>query len=475
MSVASHAKPNLSHGSKRLMRLLFRAAVCATLSGCGGGDAPADGATPSAEAAAFSAKIALANAALAAQSPPAIAAPPPPSPSPAPALAPVGPPSPAAVPPQPPASVPPSQAQRPPSELAITRSVVISGLQVPTDLAFTPDGALLFAERDRGLSVRKPDGRTIALFAPSDLLTGEGRGIWSVAVDRDFERNRFVYVLMVTKQRANPEARLVRIVLDAKLGSASSRTDIVTGIAVADARTAPSAKLPFNPTGRVRQGPDGFIYVATGDALSGSAPQSRSELAGKVLRVDRNGAPAPGNPIQPDFDARVFGYGVRDPRGLGFHPTTGQLFVAEAGVIKGGDEITPFAAGGNGGWDPACKQGGGYCGGGDASAPMTDAAKFPAALRPAWSYGQPHGLSGAAFLRGGAWRNMQGALAVSFSSGRRVDVLHMTPGGQVYASTPLFVDMRTRFAGAAEGPRGNLYLMTEGQPGGDEIWRVEPK
>lgn len=473
MSNSNH--PHLCRPSSTQMRLLFRAAVCATLSGCGGGDANPDGTTASAEAAAFSTKIALANAALAAQSPPAIAAPPPPSPLPAPALAPVAPPSPAAVPPQPPLNATPSQTQGSPSELAITRSVVISGLQTPTDLGFTPDGALLFVERDRGLSVRRADGRTIALFAPSDLLAGEGRGMWSVAVDRDFERNRFVYVLMVTKLRANPEARLVRIVLDAKLGSASGRTDIVTGIPVADAQAMAAAKLPAYPTGRVRQGSDGFIYVATGDALRGSAPQSRSELAGKVLRVDRNGAPAPGNPKQSGFDARVFGYGVRDPQGLGFHPTTGQLFVSEAGAIKGGDEVTPFAAGGNGGWDPACKQGGGYCGSSDASAPMTDAAKFPAALRPAWSYGQPHGLSGAAFLRGGAWRNMQGGLAVSFSSGRRVDVLHMTPGGQVYASTPLFVDMRTRFAGAAEGPKGSLYLITEGKPGGDEVWRVEPK
>jgi len=451
-------------------RLWLSLSVGATLAACGGSDTASD--TPSKdEAAAFSARIAVVNAAQAAQSPPSIE-PPAASQAPPPPSAPIGPPLPPGVSPPgaPPTMAPPSSRGAP--SVAFVRTVVARDLQHLTDAAVAADGTLSIVERDRGLSVQRKDGRRAQVFSPPDLALGAGQGMQSVALDQEFARNRFAYVLMVTGSKAQRGARVVRLTLSADLATATERVDLLTGIAWSDPPSAggPAARPPG--VGRVRIGPDGLIYVVTADGGRGRAPQSGSDLAGKVLRIDRNGAP-PGKPVQPGFDARVFTYGLRDPRGVAFHPSTRQAFVAEAGSLRGGDEVTPIAPGGNGGWDPRCQHGDGYCGDRDGGASMTDLTRHPTALRPVWSTGYPHGLSGAGFARGAAWRDLDGALIVTFAADRPAQALQMTPAGQVIATLPLLGDAGVRLGGVVEGPGGDLYLLTA-RDGNDEIWRVSP-
>jgi glucose/arabinose dehydrogenase len=451
-------------------RVWLGLSIGATLAACGGSDSASETASKE-EAAAFSARVALMNAALAAQSPPSIE-PPAASQAPPPPSAPVGPPRPPVVGPPgtPPAAVQP--ANRRATSIAYVRTVVARDLQHPTDAAVMTDGTLFIVERDRGLSVQRKDGRRSQVFSPPDLVLGAGQGMQSVALDREFARNRFAYVLMVTGSKAQRDARVVRLTLSPDLAATTERVDLLTGIERSD--TPPAGGPAARPVGlgRLRVGPDGLIYVATADGGRGRAPQSGTDLAGKVLRIDRSGAPA-GKPVQPGFDARVFTYGLRDPRGLAFHPSTQQAFVAEAGSLRGGDEVTPIAPGGNGGWDPRCKQGDGYCGDRDGSAPMTDLARHPNALRPVWSAGQPHGLSGAGFARGAAWRDLDGALIVTFAGDRPAEALQMTPAGQVIATTAVFGDAGVRLGGVVEGPGGDLHLLTA-RDGKDEIWRLSP-
>ena len=101
-----------------------------------------------------------------------------------------------------------------------------------------------------------------------------------------------------------------------------------------------------------------------------------------------------------------------------------------------------MSAGGNGGWDPRCASGAGYCGY-DNVTQMTDLVKFPGAMRPAWTsgsaVGSSRGTAGGTFVSGAQWRDWNGALVVAMLSGRRLEVLRLTADGSATTGTaPLF-------------------------------------
>jgi aldose sugar dehydrogenase len=446
--------------------LLLSAALA--LAGCSGGGDRDDAPQSSAEAAAFSERIARANLALLANSPPSLGNAPPPSPLPPPLQIP--PPSPTPQRGSTPSSPAASSGRDPQTGLRYT--VVARQLDRVTDVAALKDGALVYAERDRGLSLLRADGKVQRLYTPTDLERGEGRGIVSVAADRDFDRNRHLYLLIASKQGGRAEGRLARLTLDAAQRAVVERIDLLSGLPLAPMQSR-GIEMPIG-LGRVRAAQDGSLFVGVGDALRASAPQSATDLAGKVLRIDRNGRAAPGRALPQGFDPRIWSYGIRDPRGLGVQLATDQLLLAEAGSAHGGDEVTLLAAGTNAGWDPACKGSAAYCGVGPQGAAMTDLKRLPGATPPSWTYARPSGLTGAAFLHGPGWREFDGTLMLSFSSGRRLEALRVNPNGQVVGATPLFTTAGMQFGGVAEGRQTDLYTWTDARPGGDEIWRVTP-
>ena len=361
-----------------------------------------------------------------------------------------------------------------------TRSVWVGGLSAPWDLAFAPDGAVLYTERSRGLSVRLPSGSTRLVFRPTDLVAQDQSGMLGVALDPEFASNRSIYVYMASNAGGATDNRIVRFVVSADYSSVSNRLDIVTGI-----RYSGGA----HSGGRLRFGPDGLLYASTGDNRSGTVPQELAGLGGKVLRVTRDGQAAPGNNPPAGADARIFTLGHRNPQGLAFRPagstTPGRPFLCEHGPGNN-DEVTPLTAGGNGGWDPRptgnparCPDGSGnsYCGYNGSN--MTDTARYPAALRPAWSTGgASFGMSGCGFVNGPAWRDWNGALAVALLSGRRLEILRLDSAGTDLAagttSTRILDTLNERLRHVETGPDGALWVLTDGKSGGDEIWRLVP-
>jgi glucose/arabinose dehydrogenase len=255
---------------------------------------------------------------------------------------------------------------------------------------------------------------------------------------------------------------------------AGSRTDIVTDIAFKDAGNAVGG-AGSHSGGRMRFGPDGFLYVTTGDNHNPSLPQSPTRLGGKVLRVTTSGAAAPGNAPPAGFDARIFTYGHRNVQGITFRPGSNQPFVSEHGPNHS-DEVTPLVNGGNGGWDPqnrsalTCPDG--YCGyaGNPSTMPMTDIGRFPSAMRPSWSNeGSSQGMGPAEFLVGEQWRAWNGRLAVGIMAGSRLKILTLDQAGAAtsVADAPL---PNVRYRALTLGPDGNLYVATDA----GEIWRVTP-
>lgn len=364
----------------------------------------------------------------------------------------------------------------------LTRTTFLGSLSSPWDIAFASDGAMFYTEKCRGLSVRHPDGSLTHLFgsggatlAAPDLVCLGQSGTHGVALDPAFATNRMVYVYMTSNLSTNPRTnRVVRLTLNAGYTSASNRTDIITTIAFKDQANAVGG-AGAHSGGRIRFGPDGLLYVTTGDNHNPILPQSPTLLGGKVLRVTTAGAAATGNTPPSGFDPRIFTYGHRNVQGITFRPGTGQPFISEHGPNHS-DEVTPLVNGGNGGWDPqnrpslSCPDN--YCGyaGNATTMPMTDLARFPNALPPIWSNNAAsQGTGPATFLEGTQWRGWNGRLAVGVMGGQRLVILELNSAGAVVSETNASLP-GARYRALTQGPDGNLYIATDG----GEIWRVVP-
>jgi glucose/arabinose dehydrogenase len=335
----------------------------------------------------------------------------------------------------------------------------MTGLVRPWDLGFTPDGWLLYTERPNGISAARADGTARRLLhTPPDLFVGSEGGTLGLAIDPGYATNHRVYVC---HSSTAPDVRLVRYVVAYTAGAPTSltgATPIMTG--------APRGSGRHNGC-RPRFGPDGALWVGTGDAAIGTAPQDLGSLGGKVLRITTTGAAAPGNPaLGAGADPRIWSWGHRNVQGIAFAPGAPAWhgYSVEHGTDRD-DEVNRLVAG-NFGWDPVP----GY----DETRPMTDLVKFPSAVVASWRSGFPTiAPSGATFLTGAQWRGWQGALAVAVLKGAQLRVLFPQPNGGVTGTT-VALGNGVRLRSAVQGPDGALYLSTDGRAAGDQIWRVVP-
>lgn len=363
----------------------------------------------------------------------------------------------------------------------LTRTTVVTGLSNPWDLAVTANGTMFYTERCAGLSVRFADGSVTRLFGTTGSslvaadLSCEGQsGMNGVALDPAFDTNRRLYVYMASSLTTPRTNRVIRLVLSADFKVASQRTDIITDIPFKHVATA-NGSAGAHSGGRIRFGPDGLLYVTTGDNHNHLYPQSPTFLGGKVLRVTTDGAAAAANSAPAGFDRRIFTYGHRNVQGISFRPITGQPFTGEHGPNHT-DEVTPLVRGGNAGWDPqnrpALNCPDDYCGyaGNPMTMPMTDTSRFPSAMRASWiNNGASQGLGPVEFLTGTQWGMWNGRLAVGLMGGTRVEILDLDASGIAISNTNAGLPA-TRFRSLVQGPDGNLYVATDA----GEIWKVTP-
>jgi glucose/arabinose dehydrogenase len=327
----------------------------------------------------------------------------------------------------------------------LTVTTLVSGLVIPWDLAFTPDGTLLFTERPGRLRARLPDGSLRQLADISSSLNTDGeRGLLGLAVDPGFSSNRFVYTCQ--SNRSPAEVRVVKWTVSPDYTSATRVVDPLVG-------GMPSTAFVHNGC-RLRFGPDGLLWVGTGDSEQATAPQSDANRGGKVLRVDvSTGATS------------VYSKGHRNVQGLARRPGTNQMFSVEHGPDRD-DEINLLREGGNAGWDP--NRNGSY----DQSVPMTDLAKFPNAVQPVWASGSPTiATSGATFVTGSQWGTWNGALVVGCLKASKLETFFLDGDSIVgqQSSVTTFGRLRT----PVQGPDGNLYVTTS-NGSNDRILLITP-
>ncbi len=357
-----------------------------------------------------------------------------------------------------------SVATAPPSDTPALRvQTVVAGLEHPWDLGFLPDGALLVTERAGRLQLVL-DGTTTQVKADlSDVFAQSESGLMGVLVHPDFAVSRQFSTCQAHAENGRP--------VDIRVKTWRLSEDDTTASTVSDPLIA---GLPLNPTGRhsgcrLALGAAGELLITTGDTANASVPQDLSSLGGKTLHADLTTGKPLANPPFPKHPY-VWTYGHRNLQGIEVRPGTTQVFTAEHGPDID-DEVNVEVAGGNYGWDPSK---GGTQTNYDESVPMTDSTRFPDAARAVWSSGEPtQAISGAAFLSGAQWGNLDGAFVVAALKGIKLLAINLDAAGTVTrVSVPRELsDTHGRLRSVHQGPDGALYLTTDNGTH-DEVLRV---
>ncbi|MFI2753328.1 PQQ-dependent sugar dehydrogenase [Cellulomonas sp. P22] len=305
---------------------------------------------------------------------------------------------------------------------------VASGLDVPWGMGLLPDGRLVVTQRDAGtLVLVGPDGQVTEVTGTGaeelrDLTHAQGEGgLLGVAVGPTGE-DLFLYAT------TGQDNRVVRAALD---GTVLGPLDgVLDGI--------PAARN--HDGGRLAFGPDGFLYVTTGDAGQRQDAPDPGSLAGKILRVTTGGDPAPGNP---DPGSPVWSSGHRNVEGLGWAPD-GRMFASEFGQ-DAWDELNVIVPGGDYGW-PTHE--------GD---PGTDDGTVAPVVTWATREASPSGLA-----------VTDEAVYVAALRGERLWRVPLTAGG-VGEPQALLVGEHGRLRAVEVAPDGTLWVLTGNTDGRGEI------
>ena len=237
----------------------------------------------------------------------------------------------------------------------VETEVVAENLDVPWEVIVLDDDRFLVTERTGDLLLIENDEKhVIESFDELDSpLLGEG-GLLGIAIHPDFEANGYLYVYQ-TVDRESVENTVRRFEVDLAERELSDEETIIDGI--------PSDRI--HNGGRIAFGPDGHLYITTGDAADAALAQDTDSLAGKILRLNADGSMPDDNP----FDNAVYSYGHRNAQGITWD-SEGRLWSTEHGSAAE-DELNVVEAGSNYGWPT-----------------ITDTETHPEMETPAFSSGQ---------------------------------------------------------------------------------------
>jgi glucose/arabinose dehydrogenase len=318
---------------------------------------------------------------------------------------------------------------------------LITGLEIPWELVFLPDGRALVTERPGRVRVISAGGELVERPAAEVEVSalGEG-GLLGLALDPQFERNDLVYLYYTTA--SGMEVARYRLEGDRLVEEAV----VLDGIAAG----------PIHDSGRIHFGPDDRLYIATGDAGHEDLAQDPDSPNGKFLRMEpaayRGDSPA---------EADIYTLGHRNPQGFDWEPGTDRLIATEHGNV-GNDEVNVIREDRNYGWPEV--EGPEH---GDFEPPI---ALYEDAIAP----------SGATFaaLPGSEWT---GDYLIGALIGEQIRRLSFDDAGEVTEDEALFESEFGRVRTVVEGPDGALYALTSNRdgrgdprPGDDRVIRIVP-
>ena len=346
----------------------------------------------------------------------------------------------------------------PAGDTPITVEVIARGLDIPWGIGWLPDGDLIVTERTGALLRIDAEGNNTRLADIPITDSGEG-GLLGLALHPDFATTRAIYVYYTAGDRGDAHNVVERYILAEDGQTAAADRIIIDDI--------PAAQ--YHDGGRLRFGPDGHLYVGTGDAGNPNSAQDTTSLAGKILRVTDEGLVPPGNPYPGEA---TWLYGIRNNQGFDWLED-GRMVVTDHGPSgipneggrRGHDELTVASPGDNLGWPTiyACEEREGML-----TPSMT------------WANAMPPG--GTAVYTGEEIPEWRGDVFIGvLGFGDEIGHLHrirLAANGDVELSETYLRGDYGRMREVMMGPDGGLYVTTSGCDGrgscgqGDVILRI---
>lgn len=327
---------------------------------------------------------------------------------------------------------------------------VIGNLEVPWSIVWAPDGRMFFTERTGRVRIFENwKLRGEPLFAVPDVEPSGESGLMSIALHPQFASNHFIYLAYAYKGKTQ-SVRVVRY--------RESESGLVDPKVIIE--NIPAAR--FHAGCRLRFGPDGKLYVTTGDATERELAQRLDSLAGKTLRLNDDGTIPSDNPFVGRSDARpeIFSLGHRNAQGLDFQPETNLMFQTEHGPSGfdgpgGGDEVNIVEKGKNYGW------------------PRIHHTQTAAGMEsPLLEYTPACAPASGMFYRGAQFPQFRGNFFFGCLRGMRI-IRVVLEGRRVVSQENLLEGKYGRIRDVAEGPDGYLYFSTSnrddrGSPAADD-------
>jgi aldose sugar dehydrogenase len=365
---------------------------------------------------------------------------------------------------------PPDMVNSSAGSLAIEK---LATLEFPWGLALLPDGRVLITEKPGRLRIWA-NGTLSGPIAgvPEVVYRGtrfEQGGLLDVEADPDFARNGLVYLSFSESGQQSPDLAETG---EARFGEFVDLTDnILRGAAVARARLVGNELRDLQVIWRqvpkmvgrghfgvrILFGPDGKLYLTSGDRMRFEPAQQLSSNLGKIVRINPDGSLPPDNPLRDRQGARgdIWSYGHRNILAAAFDPSSKKLWVFEMGPL-GGDELNLIQAGKDYGW-PAVSNGDNY-----ASAPIPDHATKREFTAPVRSWTPVISPSGALFYRGNRFPRWRGSVLAGGLSSQ--SLIRLTFDGERVANEER-IYMGRRIRDVLELPDGAILAIVDAERG----------
>ncbi|MHA7734660.1 PQQ-dependent sugar dehydrogenase [Nitrosopumilus sp. S6] len=316
-------------------------------------------------------------------------------------------------------------------EYGVKVDVIAENLSIPWSIDFASDGRIFFTERTGTLNVIE-DGQITQIMSLG-VGGGEG-GMLGIALDPNFEENHYIYVYYTYNELFGIKNRLVQYFESDNV--LTEENVLIEGI--------PGA--PYHDGGRIKFGPDGMLYVTTGDATNPDLSKDLNSVAGKILRINPDGSIPEDNP----FGTTIYSIGHRNPQGIAWDES-GNLVATEHGpsgwIGVAHDEINLIVPGANYGWP-------------DVYGDQTKEGLTNPILHSGDDTWAP---SGSTFYYGEI-PQWNGKYFVAALKGEHLHVIDFDSEYNVISHEELFSGEFGRLRDAANGPDG-MYILTSNQDG----------